>query len=65
MFFKNLTPEGKKNDSPVDITTFLIFGEYDQGDKAIILYDDLYDLLYDNDNVRTKIIGRLQANKPK
>lgn len=44
MFFKNPVPEFKE-DSPVDIKAFLTSGEYDQGDKAIIAYDDLYDAL--------------------
>ena len=33
----------KNPDKPVDIDDFLKRGEYDQGDEAIIAYDDLYD----------------------
>lgn len=32
---------------PVDIFPFLLSGEYDQGDVALISYDELYDVLYD------------------
>jgi hypothetical protein len=31
---------------PMPIDLFLKTGEYDQGDMALISYDDLYDLLH-------------------
>lgn len=38
-----VNPENPK--SPVSIKSFLATGEYDQGDVALISYDDLYDHL--------------------
>ncbi len=32
---------------PIDLFKFLLSGEYDQGDVALISYDDVYDLLHD------------------
>lgn len=32
---------------PCDLFKFLLSGEYDQGDMAMVSYDDVYDLLHD------------------
>lgn len=32
---------------PIDLFKFLVKGEYDQGDTALVAYDDVYDLLHD------------------
>lgn len=39
--------EQKGPKKPVDIFKFLISGEYDQGDVALVSYDDLHDMVYD------------------
>ena len=64
MFFQNPTPEYKK-DSPVDIVSFIVSGEHDQGDKAIVSYDDIFDILYD-ENRRNEIIKKIRDayNRP-
>lgn len=33
-------------EKPIDIDLFMKTGEYDQGDVALISYDDLYDLIH-------------------
>ena len=40
-----LYDEEKGLNKPLDIALFLERGEYDQGDMALIAYDDLYDLV--------------------
>ncbi len=39
--------EEKGLKKPCDVFKFLLSGEYDQGDVALISYDDLYDMVYD------------------
>lgn len=43
---KFIDPE-KGEHKPIDIFKFLLSGEYDQGDTALVAYDDLYDMVYD------------------
>lgn len=40
--------EEKGRNKPCDVFKFMISGEYDQGDVALISYDDLYDMIYDD-----------------
>jgi len=35
---------------PISIALFMKVGEYDQGDTALIAYDDLYDLIHGHEN---------------
>ena len=37
----------KGEHKPIDIFKYLLSGEYDQGDVALVSYDDLYDMVYD------------------
>lgn len=53
-----IDPE-KGEHKPVDIFKFLLSGEYDQGDTALISYDDLYNMVYTEED-RNKIIVRLK-----
>jgi hypothetical protein len=60
---KFIDPEKGEN-KPVDIFRFLLSGEYDQGDVALVSYDDLHDMVYD-DSRRQSIREVLQAtHKP-
>jgi hypothetical protein len=36
----------KGEHKPIDIDAFMRTGEYDQGDVALVSYDDLYDLIH-------------------
>ena len=49
----------KGEHKPIDIFKFLLSGEYDQGDVALVSYDDLYDMVYDEKD-RNEIIARLK-----
>jgi len=52
--------EEKGLKKPVDVFKFLLSGEYDQGDTALMSYDDIYDLLYDGEK-RRSIVRELEA----
>lgn len=54
---KYTDPE-KGEHKPIDIYKFLLSGEYDQGDVALVSYDDLYDMVYD-EKMREDIKKRL------
>lgn len=43
---------------PIDLYRFMISGEYDQGDMALVAYDDVFDLVYD-DNFRADMREKL------
>lgn len=55
---KYIDPE-KGEHKPIDIYKFLLSGEYDQGDVALVSYDDLYDMVYDEGR-RQSIIEALK-----
>ena len=42
--------EIRGKNKPIDIKDFMKAGEYDQGDMALISYDDLYDLIHGHEN---------------
>lgn len=50
----------KGPNKPVSVFKFLLSGEYDQGDVALISYDDLYDMVHDDER-RQSIQEALKA----
>lgn len=53
-----IDPEKGEN-KPIDIFKFLLSGEYDQGDTALVSYDDLYNMVYE-EKEREEMKSRLK-----